>query len=101
LWVTGIGAAALLILARRRPELVRQLVQVSGGFHHEADVGTQGMGLDEMVEQTVAFLGARDGECPLMAKPTFPGDGTEGLRAQLPGSARSRPRRSAPSALAR
>jgi pimeloyl-ACP methyl ester carboxylesterase len=68
----SIGAAVALILARRRPELVRQLVQVSGGFDHEADVGTQGMGLDEMVEQPVAFLGARDGEVSPDGEAHFP-----------------------------
>jgi pimeloyl-ACP methyl ester carboxylesterase len=58
----SIGAAVALTLALRRPGLVRKLVQVSGGFSHEAEIAPEGMGIDRMVEQTVAFLGARYGE---------------------------------------
>jgi pimeloyl-ACP methyl ester carboxylesterase len=58
----SIGAAVALILARRRPDLVRRMVQVSGGFRPDAEIGTEGRPIDAMVEQTVAFLGARYGE---------------------------------------
>ncbi len=58
----SIGSVVALALALRRPELVRKLVQVSGGFSHEAEITMEGMGIDQMVEGTVAFLGARYGE---------------------------------------
>jgi pimeloyl-ACP methyl ester carboxylesterase len=54
----SIGAAVALTLALRRPGLVRRLVLVSGGFSHEAEIGTEGGVTDEQVAQTVAFLGA-------------------------------------------
>jgi pimeloyl-ACP methyl ester carboxylesterase len=68
----SIGAAVALTLVMRRPELVRQLVQVSGGFNHEAEIGTEAMGIDQMVEQTVAFLGARYGEVSPDGEDHFP-----------------------------
>jgi pimeloyl-ACP methyl ester carboxylesterase len=58
----SIGSAVALTLAMRRSDLVRKLVQVSGGFDHRAEVTMEGMGIDQMVEGTVAFLGARYGE---------------------------------------
>ena len=58
----SIGAGVALTVALRRPELVRQLVQVSGGFDYRADATPEGMTIDHMVEQTVTFLGARYGE---------------------------------------
>ena len=58
----SIGAAVALILTIRRPELVRTLVEVSGGFNLEGEVGQEGMAIEEMVEHTVAFLGSRYGE---------------------------------------
>lgn len=58
----SIGSAVALTLAMRRPDLVRKLVQVSSGFSHEAEIAPGGMGIDQMVESTVAFLGARYGE---------------------------------------
>jgi pimeloyl-ACP methyl ester carboxylesterase len=57
----SIGAAVALTLALRRPDLVRRLVQVSGGFDIDADVVPRAMSVDEMVEQTVAFLGSSYG----------------------------------------
>jgi pimeloyl-ACP methyl ester carboxylesterase len=68
----SIGAAVALTLALRRPDLVQRLVEVSGGFSHEAEIGTQGMGIDQMVEQTVAFLGARYGEVSPDGEDHFP-----------------------------
>lgn len=68
----SIGSAVALTLAMRRPELVRRLVQISGGFDIEADVGTQGRDLDQMVEQTVAFIGARYGEVSPDGEEHFP-----------------------------
>ena len=58
----SIGAAVALILARRRPDLVRRMVQISGGFRPDAELGTEARPIDPLVEQTVAFLGARYGE---------------------------------------
>src|SRR5262249_24320281 len=61
----SIGATVALALAIRRPDLVRKLLQVSGGFSHDAEITPEGMGIDQMVEGTVAFLGASYGEvCP-------------------------------------
>jgi pimeloyl-ACP methyl ester carboxylesterase len=57
----SIGAAVALILALRRPELVRSMVQISGGFRPEPE-RPDGPTVDEMVEQTVAFIGAPYGE---------------------------------------
>jgi pimeloyl-ACP methyl ester carboxylesterase len=58
----SIGGAVALTLAMRRPELVRKLVAASCGFNHEAEIKMEGMGIDQMVEGTVAFLGASYGE---------------------------------------
>jgi pimeloyl-ACP methyl ester carboxylesterase len=68
----SIGSAVALTLALGRPELVRKLVQVSGGFKHEAEMGPEGMGIDQMVEGTVAFLGARYGEVSPDGEDHFP-----------------------------
>jgi pimeloyl-ACP methyl ester carboxylesterase len=56
----SIGAAVALDLTVRRPDLVRQLIQVSGGFDIDADPQT-GMNIDQMVEGTVRFLGSAYG----------------------------------------
>jgi pimeloyl-ACP methyl ester carboxylesterase len=56
----SIGAAVALVLALRRPELVDRLVLASGGFDVRADPPNP-MGIDEMVAQTVAFLGSSYG----------------------------------------
>jgi pimeloyl-ACP methyl ester carboxylesterase len=53
----SIGAAVALTLPLRRPGLVRRLVLVSGGFSHEAEIGTEGGVTDEQVAQTIAFPG--------------------------------------------
>ena len=58
----SIGAVVALTLTMRRPDLVRKLVSVSGGFSHEAEVSMEGMSIDQMVEGTVAFLGASYGQ---------------------------------------
>jgi pimeloyl-ACP methyl ester carboxylesterase len=68
----SIGAAVALTVAMRRPELVRQLVQVSGSFDIKSDPGPEGPGIDQMVEQTVAFLGARYGEVSPDGEDHFP-----------------------------
>ena len=58
----SIGAAVALILALRHPERVRKLIQISGGFNTEDEVANQDLSIDDMVEQTVAFLGSTYGE---------------------------------------
>jgi pimeloyl-ACP methyl ester carboxylesterase len=68
----SIGSAVALTLAMRQPELVRKLVQVSGGFSHEAEIGMEGTGIDQMVAGTVAFLGARYGEVSPDGEGHFP-----------------------------
>jgi pimeloyl-ACP methyl ester carboxylesterase len=68
----SIGAAVALILALRRPELVRKLVEISGGYDIEAEVGTQDRSIDDMVEQTVAFLGKTYGEVSPDGEAHFP-----------------------------
>lgn len=67
----SIGAAVALDLTLRRPELVRQLVQVSGGFDVDADPST-GMSIDEMVKGTVQFLGSTYGEVSPDGEKHFP-----------------------------
>src|SRR5215467_2167852 len=57
----SIGATVALTVALRRPDLLRRLVLVSGGFRHEAEIGTEGGVTDEQVQQTVAFLGSTYG----------------------------------------
>jgi pimeloyl-ACP methyl ester carboxylesterase len=56
----SIGAAVALHLTLRRPELVKQLIEISGGFDIEADPQT-GMDIDQMVDGTVRFLGSSYG----------------------------------------
>ena len=58
----SIGGAVALTLAMRRADLVRKLVAASCGFNYEAEIKMEGMGIDQMVEGTVAFLGASYGE---------------------------------------
>jgi len=53
----SIGGAVALDLAMRRPELVRQLIVASAGFDSSSEGGLEGGVSDEMVDQTVAFLG--------------------------------------------
>ncbi len=68
----SIGGAVALTLAMRRPELVRKLVPASAGFNHEAEITMEGMGIDQMVEGTVAFLGSRYGEVSPDGEDHFP-----------------------------
>jgi pimeloyl-ACP methyl ester carboxylesterase len=68
----SIGAAVALMLALRRPELVRKLIEISGGYDIEADVGAQSRSIDDMVEQTVAFLGKTYGEVSPDGEAHFP-----------------------------
>jgi pimeloyl-ACP methyl ester carboxylesterase len=57
----SIGAVVALTLAIARPELLDRLVMISGGYDVRAEPPNQ-MGIDEMVEGTVAFLGSTYGE---------------------------------------
>jgi pimeloyl-ACP methyl ester carboxylesterase len=68
----SIGAAVALILALRRPDLVRRMVQVSGGFRTDAEIGAEGRMIGDMVKQTVAFLGATYGEVSPDGEAHFP-----------------------------
>jgi pimeloyl-ACP methyl ester carboxylesterase len=56
----SIGAAVALDLTLRRPELVRQLIEISGGFDIDAEPQA-GMSIDQMIEGTVNFLGSTYG----------------------------------------
>jgi pimeloyl-ACP methyl ester carboxylesterase len=56
----SVGAGSALIVALRRPELVRDLVLISGAYHHDGLVTT---GADEPdIDQIVAGFGAAYGE---------------------------------------
>jgi pimeloyl-ACP methyl ester carboxylesterase len=68
----SIGATVALTVALRRPDLVRRLVLVSGGFRHEAEIGSEGPVSDEQIEQTVAFLGSSYGEVSPDGEDHFP-----------------------------
>lgn len=57
----SIGAGVALVLALRRPDVVDRLVLISGGFDASADPRGP-LSIDEMVEQTVAFLGSTYGQ---------------------------------------
>ncbi|HEX7171325.1 MAG TPA: alpha/beta hydrolase [Candidatus Limnocylindria bacterium] len=50
----SIGAEVALAVALRRPDLVRRLVNISGGLNQDVDITPV---VDEQIEQTVAFLG--------------------------------------------
>jgi pimeloyl-ACP methyl ester carboxylesterase len=67
----SIGAAVALDLTMRRPELVRKLIEISGGFDIDADPQT-GMSIDEMVEGTVDFLGSTYGAVSPDGEAHFP-----------------------------
>jgi pimeloyl-ACP methyl ester carboxylesterase len=67
----SIGAAVALDLTLRRPDLVRQLIQVSGGYDIDAEP-TPPMSIDQMVEGTVAFLGPTYGEVSPDGEDHFP-----------------------------
>jgi pimeloyl-ACP methyl ester carboxylesterase len=66
------GSAVGLTLTMRRPDLVRKLVQISRGFSHEAEITMEGVRIDQMVEGTVAFLGAHYGEISPDGQEHFP-----------------------------
>jgi pimeloyl-ACP methyl ester carboxylesterase len=68
----SIGAAVALILARRRPDLVRRMVQISGGFRPDAELGTEARPIGPIVDQTVAFLGTRYDEVSPDGEAHFP-----------------------------
>jgi pimeloyl-ACP methyl ester carboxylesterase len=68
----SIGAAVALALTMRRPELVRKHIQISGGFNVEAEASMQRPSIDDLVEQTVAFIGARYGEVSPDGEDHFP-----------------------------
>lgn len=57
----SIGSTVALDLAMRRPELVRKLIQVSGGFDIAAEESTAELDIDTMVAGTVKFLGSSYG----------------------------------------
>lgn len=57
----SIGSTVALDLTMRRPELVRGLIQISGGFDVAADASERELDVETMVAQTVAFLGASYG----------------------------------------
>jgi pimeloyl-ACP methyl ester carboxylesterase len=57
----SIGAAVALDLTLRRPDVVRQLIEVSGGYDIEADASNAALDIDAMVENTVGFLGSSYG----------------------------------------
>jgi pimeloyl-ACP methyl ester carboxylesterase len=65
----SIGAGVAMVLAMRRPELVRRLVLASGGFNVEADAPVD---IDAAVEQTVEFLGSTYGEVSPDGEEHFP-----------------------------
>jgi pimeloyl-ACP methyl ester carboxylesterase len=67
----SIGAAVALDLTIRRPDLVRHLIEVSGGFDIAADPQT-GMSIDQMVEGTVNFLGSSYGAVSPDGEAHFP-----------------------------
>ena len=68
----SVGAAVALTVAMRRPELVRKLLLVSGGFDHKAEITMEGMNIDQMVEGTVAFLGSSYGQVSPDGEAHFP-----------------------------
>jgi pimeloyl-ACP methyl ester carboxylesterase len=57
----SIGSTVALDLTMRRPELVRQLIQISGGYDVAADASDREFDIDAMVAATVDFLGATYG----------------------------------------
>jgi pimeloyl-ACP methyl ester carboxylesterase len=57
----SVGAATSMFVALRRPDLVRRLVMVSGGFDHRAESGA-GQGGEIDVEPVVAAFGESYGE---------------------------------------
>ena len=63
------GAVVAMVVAMRRPELVRRLVMISGGFHRDGLVG----GAEELdVDEVVAFAGPSYGEISPDGEEHFP-----------------------------
>ena len=65
----SIGAEVVLAVAGRRPDLVRRLVNISGGLNQASDITPVA---DEQVEQAVAFLGATYGAVSPDGQDHFP-----------------------------
>jgi pimeloyl-ACP methyl ester carboxylesterase len=63
------GAVVAMLVALRRPDLARQLVLISGGFHHDGLMP----GMDQFdVDAVVGFLGAAYGEVSPDGEDHFP-----------------------------
>lgn len=65
----SIGAEVVLAAALRRPDLVRCLVNISGGLNQPSDITPVA---DEQIEQAVAFLGATYGAVSPDGEDHFP-----------------------------
>ncbi|WP_067696374.1 alpha/beta fold hydrolase [Nocardia jejuensis] len=64
------GANVALLVALKRPDLVRRIVMISGNFHHD---GVLPSILDELTaEDTIRYLGARHGEVSPDGEEHFP-----------------------------
>lgn len=57
----SVGAAVALFVALQRPDLVDQLVMVSGGFHHRGEIGAGSAGEEVDVTPVVEAFGAAYG----------------------------------------
>lgn len=65
----SIGAEVALTVALRRPDLVRRLVNISGGLNQTSDITPV---VDEQIDGAVAFLGATYGEVSPDGEDHFP-----------------------------
>jgi len=65
----SIGAEVALAVALRRPDLVRRLVNISGGLNQASDITPVA---DEQIEQAAAFLGATYGAVSPDGEDHFP-----------------------------
>ena len=65
----SIGAEVALAVATRHPDLVRKLVNISGGLNQPSDITPV---LDEQIDGAVAFLGATYGEVSPDGEAHFP-----------------------------
>lgn len=65
----SIGAEVALTVALRRPDLVRRLVNISGGLNQTSDITSV---VDEQIDGAVAFLGATYGEVSPDGEDHFP-----------------------------
>jgi pimeloyl-ACP methyl ester carboxylesterase len=68
----SIGGAVALDLAIRQPDVVSKLMVVSAGFDSSADAGMDAGVSDEMVDQTVVFLGESYGAVSPDGEDHFP-----------------------------